>query len=749
VPRLLLLIGVVTIAAVLAVAAPAAATPYDNTFSGDGIATFGGLSAGPDESAFAVAVQGDGKTVIAGFAADAGNVGDAMVMRLKQDGTLDETFGNNGRTVVTFVADANDRFNDVEIAPDGKIVATGFANGATNDDFDTIVARFNQDGTLDNDSDADPSAAFSEDGLLTIDLAATRDDVGEAVIVQGSGKPVIASQVRKSATALDYDFGLLRLNQDGTPDGTWGPGGLVTQDIGPGTADRDAPDEMVEQTDDKIVVAGGADMDTTAAFNDDFAFARFNSDGTLDSGVGFDATPADEFGSGGIRTVPLTGNVDFATSVVMLDDGRIVGGGQARPNSASDTDVAVVALTSAGALDTSGFGTNGSRVTDLGSTADRLDGLSVQSDGKIAAAGESAAPAMTLLRYTSAGALDPAFDGDGIFVGPAGQGNDIAAAGGRLTAVGSVTGSDQDVLAIRVHQNDVDSDNATDETDNCVGVQNPDQANNDGDTQGDACDADDDNDGTPDSSDAFPKNGAESADTDGDGIGNNADGDDDNDGTPDGSDAFPLNPAESLDTDRDGIGNNADPDDDNDTFPDAEDGFPLDHNRWNAPDPVGTNGNDTLIGSNISNVICGLFGNDRIDGEGGNDILYGDRCNDKTKVAVGAAQTSDGRDNITGGTGNDRLLGAGGNDKLNGEEGNDKLYGGGGNDKLTGADGNDFLRGDSGRDSYRGGAGNDSISARDGVRESVNCGTGSRDKATVDRNDKVSRNCERVRRPRR
>ncbi|MFO7618756.1 MAG: Ig-like domain-containing protein [Thermoplasmata archaeon] len=86
---------------------------------------------------------------------------------------------------------------------------------------------------------------------------------------------------------------------------------------------------------------------------------------------------------------------------------------------------------------------------------------------------------------------------------------------------------------------------------------------------------DSDEDGVPDSNDAFPQNPNEWLDTDGNGIGNNADPDDDGDGVPDTEDAFPLNPAESLDTDGDGIGNNADLDDDGDGVPDTDDKEPL------------------------------------------------------------------------------------------------------------------------------------------------------------------------------
>ena len=85
---------------------------------------------------------------------------------------------------------------------------------------------------------------------------------------------------------------------------------------------------------------------------------------------------------------------------------------------------------------------------------------------------------------------------------------------------------------------DHDQDLVSDDVDNCVGTPNNDQTNTDsgfvnGDTDGDACDSDDDADGVLDINDDFPLNPGESIDTDGDGIGNNADTDDDGDGVSD------------------------------------------------------------------------------------------------------------------------------------------------------------------------------------------------------------------------
>jgi len=88
-----------------------------------------------------------------------------------------------------------------------------------------------------------------------------------------------------------------------------------------------------------------------------------------------------------------------------------------------------------------------------------------------------------------------------------------------------------------------------------------------------------------------------------------------------------------------------------------------------------------------------------------------------------------------GGPGNDRLRGGAEGDTLTGDDGNDVLSGGAGDDLLVGGRGDDILSG---------GAGNDVLLANDGFPDRVECGPG-RDRAVVDRKDRVSPSCERVR----
>ena len=128
---------------------------------------------------------------------------------------------------------------------------------------------------------------------------------------------------------------------------------------------------------------------------------------------------------------------------------------------------------------------------------------------------------------------------------------------------------------------------------------------------------------------------------------------------------------------------------------------------------VGTPGDDVLVGG---------VGRDVLSGRGGDDCLFG----------------FSGDDRLIGGTGKDLLVGAGGNDRIQADAGDDKINAGNGNDDITPGPGKDIANGQ---------GGDDTISARDGTRDTIDCGAG-RDKVTADRSD-VVKSCEFVKRPKR
>jgi len=142
-------------------------------------------------------------------------------------------------------------------------------------------------------------------------------------------------------------------------------------------------------------------------------------------------------------------------------------------------------------------------------------------------------------------------------------------------------------------------------------------------------------------------------------------------------------------------------------------------------DIEGGSGNDNLVGSDLADRLQGGDGNDHISGQDGDDTIDGG--------SIGNPLLPDlfGNDVLNGGEDNDNINGGNGNDILNGDEGRDNLVGGGGKDNikggsgkdtLDGGDGDDKLDGGSSTDKYFGGGGSDRIKAKDGNRESINCG---------------------------
>ncbi|HYD49268.1 MAG TPA: hypothetical protein VEB21_13010, partial [Terriglobales bacterium] len=129
------------------------------------------------------------------------------------------------------------------------------------------------------------------------------------------------------------------------------------------------------------------------------------------------------------------------------------------------------------------------------------------------------------------------------------------------------------------------------------------------------------------------------------------------------------------------------------TFDDILDqGFDLD----------GTDGNDLIYGSGVTDRIDAKEGDDAVVGRAGDDVVLGGGGDD-------TLDGMDGADNLDGGLGNDQVFGGEGNDTLSGGEGIDFLSGNNGNDVISGGEGVDTLFGGSGDDELSGGTEGDSL----------------------------------------
>ncbi len=127
---------------------------------------------------------------------------------------------------------------------------------------------------------------------------------------------------------------------------------------------------------------------------------------------------------------------------------------------------------------------------------------------------------------------------------------------------------------------------------------------------------------------------------------------------------------------------------------------------------VGGDGNDTIAGSSLDNIIHGMRGNDTVYGGDGNDSVDGGDGDDLIDLGAGDDYldiVSSGDDTFYGGAGDDYIYGYIGNETYYGEDGNDTLLGYSGDDQLDGGEGADSIEGDEGNDTIHGGSGVDTL----------------------------------------
>jgi len=341
------------------------------------------------------------------------------VVRYNTDGSLDTTFGGDGKAITA--AGVGDNYaRDVVIQTDGKIVAVG--STFTTGDF--AVIRYNSDGTL------DPS--FGVGGKTTIPVLGS-GDYANAAAVQTDGKIVIAGDVYNGS---NYDIGVVRLNTNGTLDTLFSADGKVTIPV---LAGNDSATSVEMQTDGKIVVAGQAHN----GVDYDIAMLRINSNGSFD--FTFD-------GDGRLTTAPFSGN-DFAGSVAVRSDGKLLAAGYANPISA---DFVVLLYNTNGSLDTS-FDTDGIVTADVGNSAATCRGIAIQNNGRIIAVGSSNSGTLekfSVARYLTDGNLDPTYGTNGLTITPVGtRGSANAVAiqfNGKSVVVGTAfNGTNEDIAVVR------------------------------------------------------------------------------------------------------------------------------------------------------------------------------------------------------------------------------------------------------------------------------------------------------------
>ncbi len=365
----------------------------DTSFGMDGIVTTNS-DTDEDDAANGIAVQDDGKIVLAGSSGSSSSFNFALA-RYCSDGSLDTSFGTAGKVITPF-GSTNDKAAAVAVQQNNKIVAAGHSSVSSIYNF--ALARYNPDGSLDT--------SFGSSGKVYTDFYSAMG-AANALAIQPDGKIVAAGYSNNGSFDV---FALARYNPDGSLDAAFDTDGKVRTDFGPWPSYCHA---LAVQKDGKIVAAGTVN---NTIFG--FALVRYNTDGSLDT----------SFGVTGKVITFLGANSAKSNAVVIQEDGKIVAAGYR--NTGSDEVFALVRYHADGSLDSS-FGTSGtgSVLTPIGSGNSRACAAALQSDGKIVAAGYSDTVSFdnfVLVRYNSNGTLDTSFGTDGIVIQGIGPGDSRA-----------------------------------------------------------------------------------------------------------------------------------------------------------------------------------------------------------------------------------------------------------------------------------------------------------------------------------
>jgi uncharacterized delta-60 repeat protein len=338
--------------------AVAADGDLDTPFDFDGVADL------PGGQLPKLAVQPDGKTVVAG---EAGSGGTLLVRRITTTGALDNGFGDHGTVVLS--ATGGLRMGDVALAPDGKVVVAA-TQGAVGSG-DVTVFRLSAGGT--------PDTGFGSGGRRSFDFATGVDSSATAVAVQADGAVVVGGDSRVSDTSID--FGAARLTAGGSLDNSFSADGVTTEDVG---SPQNVVTDVVLQG-ARIVLVG-----STYGINGDIRVLGLRADGTRDPSFG---GANGQFNGGG----GYPGN-----GIVTRDGGIMV-------SYVAEQRIGVWKLTEAGISDTGFGGGDGNfYIAEPGGSPF----VSPTVDGKYAVAFESNSILRTF-KVTPTGTIDSSWGGDG------------------------------------------------------------------------------------------------------------------------------------------------------------------------------------------------------------------------------------------------------------------------------------------------------------------------------------------------
>jgi len=303
-----------------------------------------------NDDARAVAIQSNGKIIVAGYTTPGGGDFDFALVRFNSNGTLDSTFGTSGITILDInSASADDLIYDIALDSQDRIIAVGRTQTGSN--VDAVAVRFTSNGALDT--------SFGTSGVTRIN-SDTSNEYARSIKIDSSGNLLIGGY-KSGATYLQP--AVWKLNSAGVFDSAWSAA------TGAGDA---RIQEIIFDQDGNLVAVG----DSIKVSNVAFTAWKLNPS---------DLTPVSGFGTGGVVTHSIGSGNAFALAIASARDGKLILGGQAVGTANEDFALARISLAD-GSLDAS-FADAGIKIAPIGSNEDLITSLLVQSDGWIIAGG--------------------------------------------------------------------------------------------------------------------------------------------------------------------------------------------------------------------------------------------------------------------------------------------------------------------------------------------------------------------------
>lgn len=331
----------------------------DQSFGNNGVSlTF--FTDSPFDALNSLLVLPDGK-VLAGGSTTNGGIQQFAIVRYTLTGALDTQFGDNGFLLYNFSNASSSSLNTLALQPDGKILAGG--NAFINGNGDFALARFLPDGN--------PDASFNGTGATIIDYSF--NDVINSILVGDSGEIYLGGYTADGNG--NSRFTIARLNSDGSPDGNYNGGsGFNRISFGNGFEFLTG---ISFQSNGKLIAAGHSVSDPEGA---DILITRLNIDGTLDNTFG-------SLGNGLVRGDFNAGDDESRFLIIQPDNKVVTGGVRVSFTNGFELGYSGFRFEENGQPD-AGFGTNGSFFGIIKSSFFQYTQLLLQNDGGILALGE-------------------------------------------------------------------------------------------------------------------------------------------------------------------------------------------------------------------------------------------------------------------------------------------------------------------------------------------------------------------------